>query len=142
MFEEVRKLIAEQISIYRKTNVVRSEKFSEIIQAIINLIDENKIDIQENTLIFKRENEEKSILELKNSFISIKNINKKINLIIIVSVSLLIGLVVMISLILSNEIEKKIKVMENSKIKERRYNKLWKRIRKFSWWAFGKSWLF
>jgi type I restriction enzyme R subunit len=34
--ELLKKLIAEQISIYRKTNVVRSEKFSEIIQAIMN----------------------------------------------------------------------------------------------------------
>ena len=34
--ELLKKLIAEQISVYRKTNVVRSEKFSEIIQAIMN----------------------------------------------------------------------------------------------------------
>ena len=34
--ELLKKLIAEQISIYRKTNVVHSEKFSEIIQAIMN----------------------------------------------------------------------------------------------------------
>lgn len=34
--ELLKKLIAEQISIYRKTNVVRSEKFSEIIQTIMN----------------------------------------------------------------------------------------------------------
>ncbi len=34
--ELLKKLIAEQISVYRKTNVVRSEKFSEIIQTIMN----------------------------------------------------------------------------------------------------------
>ena len=34
--ELLKKLIAEQISIYRRTNVVRSEKFSEIIQAVMN----------------------------------------------------------------------------------------------------------
>lgn len=31
-----KKLIAEQISIYRRTNVVKSEKFSEIIQEAMN----------------------------------------------------------------------------------------------------------
>ena len=34
--ELLKKLIAEQISIYRRTNVVRSEKFSEIIQSVMN----------------------------------------------------------------------------------------------------------
>jgi len=34
--ELLKKLIAEQVHIYRKTNVVKSEKFSEIIQAAIN----------------------------------------------------------------------------------------------------------
>lgn len=34
--ELLKKLIAEQISIYRRTNVVRSEKFSEIIQVVMN----------------------------------------------------------------------------------------------------------
>lgn len=34
--ELLKKLIAEQISIYRKTNVVKSEKFSEIIQEAMN----------------------------------------------------------------------------------------------------------
>lgn len=34
--ELLKKLIAEQISIYRKTNVVKSEKFSEIIQETMN----------------------------------------------------------------------------------------------------------
>ncbi|MBQ3033548.1 MAG: type I restriction endonuclease subunit R [Deferribacterales bacterium] len=34
--ELLKKLIAEQISIYRKTNVVKSEKFSEIIQEALN----------------------------------------------------------------------------------------------------------
>lgn len=34
--ELLRKLIAEQVSIYRKTNVVKSEKFSEIIQRVMN----------------------------------------------------------------------------------------------------------
>ena len=34
--ELLKKLIAEQISIYRRTNVVRSETFSEIIQAVMN----------------------------------------------------------------------------------------------------------
>lgn len=33
--ELLKKLIAEQISIYRKTNVVKSEKFSEIIQEVM-----------------------------------------------------------------------------------------------------------
>ena len=32
----LKKLIAEQVSIYRKTNVVKSEKFSEIIQRVMN----------------------------------------------------------------------------------------------------------
>ena len=34
--ELLKKLIAEQVSIYRRTNVVKSEKFSEIIQSAIN----------------------------------------------------------------------------------------------------------
>lgn len=34
--ELLKKLIAEQISIYRHTNVVKSEKFSEIIQSAMN----------------------------------------------------------------------------------------------------------
>ena len=34
--EILKKLIAEQVSVYRKTNVVRSEKFSEIIQRAMN----------------------------------------------------------------------------------------------------------
>ena len=34
--ELLKKLIAEQIQVYRKTNVVKSEKFSEIIQRVLN----------------------------------------------------------------------------------------------------------
>ena len=34
--ELLKKLIAEQVSIYRRTNVVKSEKFSEIIQGAMN----------------------------------------------------------------------------------------------------------
>jgi type I restriction enzyme R subunit len=34
--ELLKKLIAEQVSIYRKTNLVKSEKFSEIIQSAMN----------------------------------------------------------------------------------------------------------
>ncbi len=34
--ELLKKLIAEQVQIYRRTNVVKSEKFSEIIQAVMN----------------------------------------------------------------------------------------------------------
>ena len=34
--ELLKKLIAEQISVYRRTNVVKSEKFSEIIQEAMN----------------------------------------------------------------------------------------------------------
>lgn len=34
--EILKKLIAEQVSVYRKTNVVKSEKFSEIIQSAMN----------------------------------------------------------------------------------------------------------
>ena len=34
--ELLKKLIADQVSIYRKTNVVKSEKFSEIIQRALN----------------------------------------------------------------------------------------------------------
>ena len=34
--ELLKKLIAEQVSIYRRTNVVKSEKFSEIMQRAIN----------------------------------------------------------------------------------------------------------
>ncbi|MCM1023973.1 MAG: type I restriction endonuclease subunit R [Prevotella sp.] len=34
--ELLKKLIAEQVSIYRRTNVVKSEKFSEIMQGILN----------------------------------------------------------------------------------------------------------
>jgi len=34
--EILKKLLAEQISIYKRTNLVKSEKFSEIIQAIMN----------------------------------------------------------------------------------------------------------
>ncbi len=103
-------------------NLINANTIDEIIQEISNLIDEKKIDIQENSLIFKRENEEKTALELKISFISITKfdnyINKKINSIIYVGIGLLIGLVLMISLILSIVIEKKITVIENSKIKE------------------------
>ena len=34
--ELLKKLIAEQVSIYRRSNVVKSEKFSEIIQSVMN----------------------------------------------------------------------------------------------------------
>ena len=34
--ELLKKLIAEQVSVYRRTNVVKSEKFSEIIQSSMN----------------------------------------------------------------------------------------------------------
>ena len=34
--ELLKKLIAEQVHIYRRTNVVKSEKFSEIIQGVMN----------------------------------------------------------------------------------------------------------
>ena len=34
--ELLKKLIAEQVQIYRRTNVVKSEKFSEIIQGVMN----------------------------------------------------------------------------------------------------------
>ena len=34
--ELLKKLIAEQVSVYRRTNVVKSEKFSEIMQRAIN----------------------------------------------------------------------------------------------------------
>ena len=34
--ELLKKLIAEQVHIYRRTNVVKSEKFSEIIQSAMN----------------------------------------------------------------------------------------------------------
>jgi len=34
--ELLKKLIAEQISVYRRSNVVKSEKFSEIIQSVMN----------------------------------------------------------------------------------------------------------
>ena len=34
--EILKKLLAEQISVYRRTNVVKSEKFSEMMQAAIN----------------------------------------------------------------------------------------------------------
>lgn len=34
--ELLKKLIAEQVQIYRRTNVVKSEKFSEIIQGLMN----------------------------------------------------------------------------------------------------------
>lgn len=34
--ELLKKLIAEQVSVYRRTNVVKSEKFSEMIQAVMN----------------------------------------------------------------------------------------------------------
>ena len=34
--ELLKKLIAEQVQVYRRTNVVKSEKFSEIIQSVMN----------------------------------------------------------------------------------------------------------
>lgn len=34
--ELLKKLIAEQIQIYRRSNIVKSEKFSEIIQGVMN----------------------------------------------------------------------------------------------------------
>lgn len=34
--ELLKKLIAEQVSVYRRTNIVKSEKFSEIIQSAMN----------------------------------------------------------------------------------------------------------
>ena len=34
--ELLKKLIAEQVSVFRRTNVVKSEKFSEIIQSVMN----------------------------------------------------------------------------------------------------------
>ena len=34
--ELLKKLIAEQVSVYRRTNIVKSEKFSELIQGAMN----------------------------------------------------------------------------------------------------------
>ena len=34
--ELLKKLISEQVSVYRKTNLVKSQKFSEIIQSTMN----------------------------------------------------------------------------------------------------------
>ena len=34
--ELLKKLISEQVSVYRRTNIVKSEKFSEIIQSAMN----------------------------------------------------------------------------------------------------------
>jgi len=36
IYQLLKKLIAEQVSVYRRTNVVKSEKFSEIMQRAIN----------------------------------------------------------------------------------------------------------
>ena len=103
-----------------RNKFTNANSIDDIIQEIRNYRKENKIEIKKNEIIFKT----KIPIVLKLD-ISLKSITKfdnyiteKIKLIIIVSIISLIGLVIMISLILNNEIEKKIKIIENSKIKE------------------------
>ena len=103
-----------------RNKFTNANTIDDIIQEIRNYSKENKIEIKKNEIIFKT-----NIPIVLKLDISLKSITKfdnyiteKIKLIIIVSIISLIGLVIMISLILNNEIEKKIKIIENSKIKE------------------------
>ena len=103
-------------------NLINTNSIDEIIQEISNLIDENKIEIQKNKLTLKTITEETIVLKLQISVKTItkleKYINKNIKLIIIWSLIVLTAIVIMLSLILSYEMERKIKVIQTSKIKE------------------------
>ncbi len=89
----------------------------EIISEICQLIDERKIEIEGNKLILKR-NQGNIELTLVESFQTITKLEEKIKLIGIISLSIIIFLFILFILILTYSFNKKIKDLENSKIKE------------------------
>ena len=89
----------------------------EIISEICQLIDERKIEIQGNKLILKRTQGNIELI-LRESFQSMTKLEEKIKLIGIISLSAIIFLFILFTLILTYSFNKKIKDLENSKIKE------------------------
>lgn len=75
--ELLKKLIAEQVSVYRRTNVVKSEKFSEIMQRSLNSY-LNGIDIKDmNHDIYKHYTGCEIYTMLENLKVLIKKVSAK-----------------------------------------------------------------
>ena len=98
-------------------NTFEKRPIQEIISEICQLIDERKIEIQGNKLILKRNQGNKELI-LGESFQSMTKLEEKIKLIGIISLSAIIFLFILFTLILTYSFNKKIKDLENSKIKE------------------------
>ena len=98
-------------------NTFEKRPMKEIISEIYQLIDKRKIEIQGNKLILKR-NQGNIELILGESFQSMTKLEEKIKLIGIISLSAIIFLFILFTLILTYSFNKKIKDLENSKIKE------------------------
>ena len=102
---------------YLQNTFEKKVPMKEIISEICQLIDERKIEIQGNKLILKR-NQGNIELILGESFQSMTKLEEKIKLIGIISLSAIIFLFILFTLILTYSFNKKIKDLENSKIKE------------------------
>ncbi len=102
---------------YLQNKFEKRVPIKEIISEISQLIDERKIEIEGNKLILKR-NQGNIELILEVSFQSLTNLEEKIKLIGIISLSIIIFLFILFTLILTYSFNKKIKDLENSKIKE------------------------
>ena len=102
---------------YLQNKFEKRVPIQEIISEICQLIDERKIEIQGNKLILKRNQGNKELI-LGESFQSMTKLEEKIKLIGIISLSAIIFLFILFTLILTYSFNKKIKDLENSKIKE------------------------
>ena len=102
---------------YLQNKFEKRVSIQEIISEICQLIDERKIEIQGNKLILKRNQGNKELI-LGESFQSMTKLEEKIKLIGIISLSAIIFLFILFTLILTYSFNKKIKDLENSKIKE------------------------
>ena len=102
---------------YLQNKFEKRVPIQEIISEICQLIDERKIEIQGNKLILKR-NQGNIELILGESFQSMTKLEEKIKLIGIISLSAIIFLFILFTLILTYSFNKKIKDLENFKIKE------------------------
>ncbi len=102
---------------YLQNKFEKRVPIKEIINEISRLINERKIEIEGNKLILKR-NQGNIELTLGESFQTITKLEEKIKLIGIISLSIIIILFILFILILSYLFNKKIKDLENFKIKE------------------------
>ena len=102
---------------YLQNKFEKRVPIQEIISEICQLIDERKIEIQGNKLILKRTQGNIELI-LGESFQSMTKLEEKIKLIGIISLSAIIFLFILFTLILTYSFNKKIKDLENSKIKE------------------------